>query len=295
MPAVPVLESRRPRDAVGRRRPARADRVRLDRARARRWTPTEIERELRRSIRARRAARRPAAHDRDERQVAGRARQRLRRVRRADPAHLRLRGDARLGCRARRHRRAARGAPAGAAADARARRRDQAHRPGAARVRPRRAGGGDRPDRRPRLRRARDPDAVRPLPDRRQDRQPAAADRGAAAVLDARGDGRLPGRGARCRDARVARARSVRGLQGAALLLLDADAVQLGHQPRAAVLVLPLLHRGHADLDRRARHRRERDVLEVGRRPRRLVDGGARHRRPHRSRPTARARASCRS
>ena len=40
--------------------------------------------------------------------------------------------------------------------------------------------------------------------------------------------------------------------------------------------------RGHAVLDRRPRHRRERDVLEVGGRPRRLVDRGARHRRAHR-------------
>ena len=38
--------------------------------------------------------------------------------------------------------------------------------------------------------------------------------------------------------------------------------------------------------------RRERDVLEVGGRPRRLVDGGPRHRLAHRAAPTARARAS---
>ena len=46
--------------------------------------------------------------------------------------------------------------------------------------------------------------------------------------------------------------------------------------------LLRLQDRGHAVLDRRARHRRERDVLEVGRRPRRLVDGGARDGLAHR-------------
>ena len=59
--------------------------------------------------------------------------------------------------------------------------------------------------------------------------------------------------------------------------------------------LLPLQGRGHAVLDRRARHRRERDVLEVGGRPRRLVDRGARHRARTSSPPTASPRASCRS
>ena len=91
------------------------------------------------------------------------------------------------------------------------------------------------------------------------------------------------------------RPRPVRHVQEPPLLLVDADAVQRGHAALAAVLLLPLLHRRHAVLDRRARHRRERDVLEVGGRPRRLVDGGARHGLAHRVAPTARARASCRS
>ena len=71
-------------------------------------------------------------------------------------------------------------------------------------------------------------------------------------------------------------------LPAAALLLLDADAVQRRHAALAALVLLRLQDRGHAVVDRRARHRRERDVLEVGGRPRRLVDRGARHRLAHR-------------
>ena len=50
----------------------------------------------------------------------------------------------------------------------------------------------------------------------------------------------------------------------------------------AALVLLPLLHRGHPLGDRRPGDRRERDVLEVGRRAGRFVDRGARHRRAHR-------------
>ena len=67
-----------------------------------------LERELRRSIRRRDRARRPRAAGRAQRQGADRARRRLLALRRPHPAHLHLRGDARLGHRARRHRRAAR-------------------------------------------------------------------------------------------------------------------------------------------------------------------------------------------
>ena len=72
------------------------------------------------------------------------------------------------------------------------RREDRPDRSAAARVRPRAAGGRDRSDRRPRLRLPRPADALRPLPAGRQDRRATAPDRGAAALLAARGDGRLP-------------------------------------------------------------------------------------------------------
>ena len=86
---------------VDRRRPARADRVRVDRARPR---------ARRRRARARAAAgdpsrhrpRRPAAARRAQRQGADGARRRVLALRRPHPAHLRLRGDAGLGHRPRR-------------------------------------------------------------------------------------------------------------------------------------------------------------------------------------------------
>ena len=255
---------------------ARADRVRVDRPRARRRRPRSSSASSRAPLRPRR---RRAPARRAQRQGADGARQRVHALRRPHPAQLRLRGDARLGHRARRHRRARRRAPPRAAADARARRRDRADRPAAARVRPRRARRRARSHRRPRLRLPRHPDALRPLPDLRQDARRGAPDRGAAAVLDARGDGRLPGRDATTRGAR---ARPLRRVQGAAVLLLDADAVQRRHAALAALVLLPLRGRRHARVDHGPRHRRERDVLEVGGRARRVVDRGARHRLAHR-------------
>ena len=70
-------------------------------------------------------------------------------------------------------------------------------------VRPRPARRRARPDRRPRLRLPRPADALRPLPADRQDRRAAAPDRGAAALLAARLDGRLPRRERGDRDART--------------------------------------------------------------------------------------------
>ena len=264
-----------------RRGPARADRVRVDRARPRRST-------RRRSSASCAARSAPGVARADLRRLVILNAKALverdsdfSRVRRADPAQLRLRGDARLGHRARRDRRAARRAPARAAADARARRRDRADRPAAARLR-RRARSP------PRSTRPSDLDfdflGLQTLYDRylicdKTGAEPVRIEapqlfwmRVAMGVCLAE-DG----------DDREARVLDLYArVQGAALLLLDADAVQRGHAASAALLLLPLLHRGHAAADRRPRHRRERDVLEVGGRPRRLVDRGARHRRAHR-------------
>ena len=83
--------------------------------------------------------RRPAAAGRAQRQGAGGARRGVLALRRAHPAHVRLRGGARLGHRARRHRGAA---ATRTSARSRAMLRhgveDRPHRPAAARVRPRR-------------------------------------------------------------------------------------------------------------------------------------------------------------
>ena len=143
----PGARGRRQRVRVDRRRPARRiafASIGLDLG----LDAAQLERELRRVDPTRRGARRPAPPRGAQRQGAGRARQRLLAVRRPHPAHLRLRGGARLGRRARRHRRAARRAPPRAAANARARRRDRADRPAAARLRPRR-GSPPRSTRRP--------------------------------------------------------------------------------------------------------------------------------------------------
>ena len=185
--------------------------------------------------------------------------------------------------------------PARARHALRARREDRADRPAAARVRPR--SGSPRRSTRPPTWTSTSSGCRRSttatcIVDKTGAR--AAPARGAAAVLAARRDGRLPRRaGGRAR--RAARIDLYAIYKPAPLLLVDADAVQRRHAALAALVLLPLQDRGHAVLDRRARHRRERDVLEVGGRPRRLVDRGARHRLRTSSPPTARARASCRS
>ena len=120
------------------------------------------------------------------------------------------------------------------------RRCDQPPRPARSRVRPRPARRRPRPVRRPRVRLPRHPDALRPLPDHRQDRQAAAPPRDAAALLAARRDGPLPRRD---RTTARAHARSLRALQEPPLLLVHADALQLRHAPLAALLLLPLLRR----------------------------------------------------
>ena len=122
----------------------------------------------------------------------------------------------------------------------------------------------------------------------------AAPDRGAAALLDARGDGRLPRRAGR-------RARRTRALALYALYksrrfcsstptLFNAGTL---HSQLSSCYLYKI--DDTLVLDRRARHRGERDVLEVGGRPRRLVDRGARHGRAHRVHQRRVARASSRS
>ena len=168
----------------------------------------------------------------------------------------------------------------GSATDSGARRRDRSDRCAAAGLRPRPPRRGARSVRGSRLRLPGPADALRPLPHLRQDGRCAAAHRGAAGLLDARRDGGVPGRAAG--RAHRARHRPLRHVQAAALLLVDAHALQRGDEPLPAELLLPLLHLRHPRLDRRKGHRGERHVLEVGRRPGRLVDGGARHRIAHR-------------
>ena len=237
--------------------------------------PDELASELRRSAEESMAEVRSRPAGRAQRQGADGARRRLLVLRRPDPAHVRLRGDARH---ARRPRRALRSAPPRVSAGARARRRGRADRPRAARLRPRPARGGARPGGRPRVRLPRPADALRPLPARRQDgRCPRRLEapqlfwlRVAMGVcLGERQD-------------REERALELYGMYAEPPVLLgDADALQRRHRPLAAVELLPLRRRRLARVDRAARHRRERDVLEVGGRPRRLVDGGPRHRLAH--------------
>ncbi len=150
---------------------------------------------------------------------------------------------------------------------------------GAARLRPRTARGGARPAGRSRFRLPRPADALRPLPPRRQAGGRAAAARGAAALLAARRDGRLARRAVRPRGAR---ARALPHVCEPPLLLGHPDALQRRHAALAALELLPLRRRRLARVDRPAGDRRERDVLEVGGRPGRLVDGRARHRVAHR-------------
>ena len=112
------------------RRPARADRVRAASGSTSRSTASEIERSC--AARSTTAIRAPiSTGHRPEREDADRARRRLRVLRRPHPAHLHLRGGARLGHPSRRRRRPERRAPPRASAGARARHRDQAPRPGA--------------------------------------------------------------------------------------------------------------------------------------------------------------------
>ena len=100
--------------------------------------------------------------------------------------------------------------------------------------------------------------------------------RSAADFLDARGHGpRAAGAGTRS-----ARQGILRHLPEQARLLLHAHALQFRHAPPAALELLPALlrrlHRGnHRDVDALFL------ALEMGGRPRLLVDGGARQRRPH--------------
>ncbi len=212
------------------------------------------------------------------------------------PAHLHLRGDARLGHRPRRRRRAAGGAPrapCGRLLEHGG--RDQARRPAPARLRPRPPRRRARPHRRPRIRLPRRPDALRPLPDRRQDRRarPRRIEtpqffwmRVAMGVCLGRAE----------RTARRGSLDLYGALQEPPLLLLDARRCSTPAPCTRSSRRCYLYYVDDSlEVDHAARHRRERDVLEVGRRPRRLLDGGARHRRPHRAAPTARARASSRS
>ncbi len=141
----------------------------------------------------------------------------------------------------------------------------------------------------PRLRLPRHPDALRPLPHHRQDRRQPPPHRGAAALLDARRDG-PHGRGKG--GPRGQGHRPLPPLREPPLLFLDADALQLGHAPQPAFLVLPLQGRRQHRVHHAARHRRKRLPLEVGRRSRRFVDGGARHRQLHQGHQRRKARAS---
>ena len=177
-------------------------------------------------------------------------------------------------------RRAGRRPPAGAGADARARRGDRADRPAAARLRPRRARRGARPDGRPGLRLPRDPDALRPLPDLRQDRRRDAPDRGAAAVLAARGDGRLPRREAAI--ARRACSPSTPPYKSRRFCSSTPTLFNAGTPHSQLSSCYLYVVDDTLESIMRPRHRRERDVLQVGGRARRLVDGGARHRLAHR-------------
>jgi hypothetical protein len=125
----------------------------------------------------------------------------------------------------------------------------------------------------------RHPESLRPLSHSHEGPDPSAGpapDRIAANFLDARGHG--PGH------ARTGTGSAQQGilrhLPEQARLLVHADAFQLRDAPAAALELLPALLRR---LDRG--DRRDLDPLfarfEMGGRPRLLVDGGARQRRPH--------------
>ena len=255
-----------------------------------------LERELRRAIRPGHRPRRPAAARRAQRQGADGARRGVLAVRRPHPAHLRLRGDARLGHRARRRRRAARRRTSARSAPAlRARRGDRAHRPAAARVRPRAARRGAR-SRPPTststssaCRRSTtatciiDKTGAKP---RRIETPQLFWLRVAMGVCLARAGGASA----------TARAIDLYAtLQEPPLLLVDADAVQRRHAALAAVVLLPLQGRGHAVLDRRARASPRTRCARSGRAA--SAARGPRCAAPARtsSAPTARARASSRS
>ena len=160
-----------------------------------------------------------------------------------------------------------------------ARHRDQAARPAPGRVQPQGAGRRDRPLRRSAVRLHRHAEPLRPLSHPhagpRRAGRPSPA-RGAADFLDARGHGpRRAGAGPR-----GAREGILQHLPEQARLLVHAHAFQFRHAPAAALELLPALLRR---LD--GRNRRDVDpllhALEMGGRPRLLVDGGARQRRPH--------------
>ena len=167
-----------------------------------------------------------------------------------------------------------------AAADAGARVDDQADRPEAARVRPRPAGRGARPERRPRLRLPRPPDPLRPLPDRRQDRPTPTA-----------GSRRRSSSGCGSRWASACRRKATASSASLDLYAAYKDRRFCSSTPtlfNAGTLHSQLsscylyMVDDTLELDHAAGHRRERDVLEVGRRPRRILDRGPRHRLAHR-------------
>ena len=128
-----------------------------------------------------------------------------------------------------------------------------------------------RPLGRPRVRLPRHPDPLRPLPDRRQDHQarPAASRRrsssGCASPWVFSSTSKAT--------AKLAPPRSTTSTRARRFCSSHAHAFQLRHAPFAALVLLPLLC---ATIPSRAssrpRHRRKRLPLEMGGRPRRLVD-----------------------
>ena len=175
----------------------------------------------------------------------------------------------------------------------RARRRDQAPQPAAAGVRPR-----------PKLAAALDPSAdlefdflgIQTIYDRylhhRQDRRSrrAASRRRSSSGCASRWASASTSRATARRASPASTA-----LQEPPLLPQHADAVQLRHAPLAALLLLPLLRRRLAREASCSAASRTTRSSQVGGRPRRLVDRGARHRRATSTAPTARSRASSRS
>ena len=218
----------------------------------------------------------------DHRANAGRRRAELHVRHRAHPARRSARRSARVPRRSG-ARRNGRRLPRDAIADARglSRSAEGVHRPRRrartrvgrpAQVRPRRARRSAEAGARPQLHLPRPADAVRPLLHPQQRR----ALRTAASVLHARCDG------SRARRSRPHRARD-RVLRSAVVVRLHefhADAVQRRHAALAVVVVFPD-HGAGRSRRHLPRHSRQRDAVEMGRRPRQRLDAGACARRLH--------------
>ena len=170
---------------------------------------------------------------------------------------------------------------------------DRAHRPAAARLRTREARRRPRSHRRPRLRLPRHPDALRPLPAGRQDGESAAPHRDAAALLDARGDGPL--RSARTRRARRARVIGLYQLYKSRRFCSSTPTLFNTGTLHSQLSSCYLYKVDDSSSPSCPRHRGKRVPLQMGRRPRRILDGGARHRRLHQGHQRRVARASSRS